>query len=245
MLIWRARVRLESRNLVWPLTENARHSSIKKAAKMTVESVDSFADTCNDMDYQHAVVAKQVRSLIEIYMAESANQNLRKLGETMAAAAKRADFAAINGALEKAAVAFDTSSKQFLGDISLETLLIGSLIDVANAFVNLHETRNVAMQRYTKGKEPHGWKNRLPRPLVPVFTEITCITLEKGVEVFLGRLLRESFRWVLPSSALVNYLLRSAKNVGGYDSPFVAVTSTTCWTWRTNWRRLREQHNSI
>jgi hypothetical protein len=171
----------------YTLLENARHPSIKKAAETVGEATSSFGDVCNAMDTQHAVVTYKVRSRIEIAMMEDANRNLQELGAAMASAAKRADFAAIHTALNEAAVGFDTTSKEFLGGKYLDVLRIGSLIDVGNAFANLAEMRHVAMQRYAKGQEPHGWRNRLPRPVQAVFTEGTCIALEKGVEVFLGQ----------------------------------------------------------
>jgi hypothetical protein len=171
------------------LAENDRHPSIKNAAEAIGEATHSFAAACDAMNYQHAVVANHVRSRIARYMMKAMSQNMKQLGEGLAEAARRSDFAAINTVLANAAAGFDATSKEFLGGIFLETLLAGSLTDVGNAFVNLHETRNVAMQRYANGEEPHGWRDRLPRPLKAVFTETTCITLEKGVEIFFGQAL--------------------------------------------------------
>jgi hypothetical protein len=187
----------------YSLAENDRNPTIKRAAETVSSATTSFAAACDKMAYEYAVTGMLVRQRVELYMVKTMNKNLQQLGESIEAAARRNDFAAMSTAWAEAAEGLDITSRKFLGGIILELQRIGSLIDVGNAFVNLDKTRNAAMQRYGTGKNPQGWKERLPRPLASIFSEATWIGLEKGAEVLL-----EGVPSIIPGGAAVVGVVR-------------------------------------
>jgi hypothetical protein len=195
----------------YELPENARHRSIQRAGLAVNESTAAFARVCNAMEFSHPATMNLVLGDIDRYMLQTLNQTLQRMAGDMTEAAVRGDLHGVDVALKAAAQALDPADKEFLGGMYLTTLRLGSLTDVGNAFVNIHATRLVALKRYATGKEPSGWRARLPRPMQAALPELVCIALEKGVDTLLG----SGIAGVIPMGATVVGLVRLPIEIRG------------------------------
>lgn len=173
----------------YTLPENDRDAVIVSAAQLVAEPEASFTPLRQKM----AADYKQVRGLLlgrfETHMLKHLNGTLLDFASGHKRAASRGDLDGITASIGQLVAGLDTTSQEFLAGAVVEAILAGHLIDAGNAFANLDATRYVAMQRYTAGKAPAGWTERLPRPWISVFSEATWTVLDKAGEFVVGEVL--------------------------------------------------------